>query len=819
MGNSTKELVNAFNLNNYGIDKVNTNFTVEGKRIVGLFASGTNTKEYLRRIREEIIKQHYSDGTEVASEYYNLNYFPFVLDANLDKEDLGNGIVKVKLADSTDNRVIRNLKVHFANEFEGAVRSKVAALLQELVGITKEQAYEWVNGTVGTGAIGSPYLYCIAFSNEYLEKRYNSRIFELLKSLYISEFNSRLEACGLKSSNFYEYKDGMLYIKNVSDKVVRSVTEYVKGRVALDFRTPGSVESKVKNCKNVLSELILKATGKFVDGYDYDDFTNKNKIKNGHSFALIPFIEENGQLKSLSSRDASKIKGGIFNDFHCISDIRGKTANPQFANCKEPVYAFSNKQIAQLLPKIMGSPIAYNQINGRFEFAVDLENFKRRSSSRSSSTVTSPLNSPTHAERPRTPLEQTGARFFESREDRDSGLDDSPPQLKDSGSSSGGPSSGLTELSSPTQKFPKRSRGEGLERLLRQGSEREEGKGGLFQLVPGEIDSSQSTGDQSQLSLSRSSSISSPIAWDDSTFLNPEVSNEEPKKQQVTKEKEEEKLFKALLYWFNLNNYALDPPHTNFIVKNGKIASLIDDSVDVKEYLEEIIDKTKEEYCVNKEEAYDLNEFPFQFLSNCEKNQETTVVANISRGALLNLKELFSREHEGKVEIKDIDINIVEKAVKSEKDKWVNFQVQEHGLSPKKAIKTCYPDESVLEYISITKDKGGYWINRDYDGSEVESFRKEQWPAKGTSKAEKMKSEDNKGSGISSAEATDAENVSSKAEATTSGYESMDCENTRGGSPKRTLELSVGMEELTISTDLYATKAEQHSSIKKFRSN
>ncbi|CAN2107340.1 hypothetical protein WWILAPA82_07210 [Wolbachia pipientis] len=819
MGNSTKELVNAFNLNNYGIDKVNTNFTVEGKKIVGLFASGTNTKEYLRRIGEEIIKQHYSDGTEVASEYYNLNYFPFVLDANPDKEDLGNGIVKVKLADSTDNGVIRNLKVHFANEFEGAVRSKVAALLQELVGITKEQAYEWVNGTVGTGAIGSPYLYCIAFSNEYLKKRYNSRIFELLKSLYISEFNSRLEACGLKSSDFYEYKDGMLYIKNVSDKVVRSVTEYVKGRVALDFRTPGSVESKVGNCKNVLSELILKATGKFVDGYDYDDFTNKNKIKNGHSFALIPFIEENGQLKSLSSRNASKINGGIFNGFHCISDIRGKTANPQFANCKEPVYAFSNKQIAQLLPKIMGSPIAYNQINGRFEFAVDLENFKRRSSSRSSSTVTSPLNSPTHAEPPRTPLEQTGARFFESRGDRGSGLGDSPPQLKDSGSSSGGPSSGLTELSSPTQEFPKRSRGEGLERPPRQGSEREEGKGGLFQLVPGEMDSSQSTGDQSQLSLSRSSSISSPIAWDDSTFLNPEVSNEEPKKQQVTKEKEEEKLFKALLYWFNLNNYALDPPHTNFIVKNGKIASLIDDSVDVKEYLEEIIDKTKEEYRVNKEEAYDLNEFPFQFLSNCEKNQETTVVANISRGALLNLKELFSREHEGKVEIKDIDINIVEKAVKSEKDKWVNFQVQEHGLSPKKAIKTCYPDESVLEYISITKDKGGYWINRDYDGSEVESFRKEQWPAKGTSKAEKMKSEDNKDSGISSAEATDAENVSSKAEATTSGYESMDCENTRGGSPKRTLELSVGMEKLTTSTDLYATKAEQHSSIKKFRSN
>ncbi|UPA54904.1 hypothetical protein MWH06_06570 [Wolbachia pipientis] len=57
--------------------------------------------------------------------------------------------------------------------------------------------------------------------------------------------------------------------------------------------------------------------------------------------------------------------------------------------------------------------------------------------------------------------------------------------------------------------------------------------------------------------------------------------------------------------------------------------------------------------------------------------------------------------------------------------------------------------------------------------------------AKGKSKAGKVKSEDNKDSGYSSGFVTDAENVSSKAEATTSGYESTDCENTRGGSPKR----------------------------------
>ncbi|WP_341812191.1 hypothetical protein [Wolbachia endosymbiont (group A) of Conops quadrifasciatus] len=66
MGNSTKELVNAFNFNNYSSNKINTNFTVEGKKIVGLFASDTSAEEYLQGIGEEIIKRQYLGGTEVA---------------------------------------------------------------------------------------------------------------------------------------------------------------------------------------------------------------------------------------------------------------------------------------------------------------------------------------------------------------------------------------------------------------------------------------------------------------------------------------------------------------------------------------------------------------------------------------------------------------------------------------------------------------------------------------------------------------------------------------------------------------------------------
>lgn len=114
--NFATELVNAFNLRNYYLDDVNTNFTVKGNKIVGLFASDVEIKKYFQEIKKEIIKRHY--GTEeVAGKYYNLNYFPFVFDVNSKWKAKEKAIREVELADSTNNEVIRNLKVHFANGF------------------------------------------------------------------------------------------------------------------------------------------------------------------------------------------------------------------------------------------------------------------------------------------------------------------------------------------------------------------------------------------------------------------------------------------------------------------------------------------------------------------------------------------------------------------------------------------------------------------------------------------------------------------------------------------------------------------------------
>jgi hypothetical protein len=178
MGDSIKELINVFNLNNYAIDNVNTNFAVEDKKkkIVGLFASDTDVEEYLQKVGEKIIKLHCCTR-EAASNFYNLCYFPFVLGTNANKRCLGEGKMAVELADFISSEVIHNLKLHFVNEFERVVGFKVIAGLKE-EGVTEEEARKWLEGTIQVGAMSSPYMCCIAFSDEYFEREgYGSEIF------------------------------------------------------------------------------------------------------------------------------------------------------------------------------------------------------------------------------------------------------------------------------------------------------------------------------------------------------------------------------------------------------------------------------------------------------------------------------------------------------------------------------------------------------------------------------------------------------------------------------------------------------------------
>ncbi|MDG7057204.1 MAG: hypothetical protein LKM43_03590 [Wolbachia endosymbiont of Penenirmus auritus] len=381
------ELVNAFNLNNYYSDNIYTNFTMQngtkGDKIVSLFKRGGDIKEYLKEVREEVIKRHFCIE-EVAGEFYNLNCFPFVFDGSFSKKrKRTDKNVVIKLADPIDDEAIRNLKLHFAREFQQAAEMIAMSNLEKGARMTEAEALICVRRSILLEKTDRRYLYCISFSDKYCkEKGYPPRFLEVFKNIYVTAFNSRLEKCGLKSSDFYEYRDNKLYIKDTTDiNVIKDIVKYVKGRIALDFRTPGEEDSKVENCKDVISDLIFKVTGKFVDGYDYDVFTDEGRAR-GYNFALIPLVEVNSRLSPLSKEDVDKINAEfypIFGDVVLIN-IKGKTEDEdkQIADSKGPVYAFSNREIARLLPVIMHSPIAYNKEFGRFEFAVNLEKFRNR---------------------------------------------------------------------------------------------------------------------------------------------------------------------------------------------------------------------------------------------------------------------------------------------------------------------------------------------------------------------------------------------------------------------------------------------------------
>ncbi|MGL9779406.1 MAG: hypothetical protein ACR5K5_04065 [Wolbachia sp.] len=779
-----RALVSAFNVNNYDFNAVKTNFTLQSRYgkdcIVVLFDKGMKDyqcSEYLYNIKRKIVGEFYGieegDTDEVVLNTANLIFdvesFPFNNYKGSWSVGKHGGFEFVA---PIDKGVIFNLKSH------------LASLLKKDV-IVGMPTCSIVTNSFNKGK----YLCHSKFPDKELRKQF--------ESMFLFRMEERYENA---PKNPLKVEGNSVYIKDVFDdaRFVDSITRRAAWRIGIDLGVSNDVDHSVMLLKDSIINSFYQSTKTIVAGFMCASPLNREEAS-----ILIPIMQDCRGARFLTKEEARDINHAFNNVV--LDDVSDKTQATFKVNGSSAIYGidFSNKEISHcVVTKIIESSV----INKDHELAIDPELHLQ---------ALSPAQSPVRVPN--------------------------------------GPSSGLTELSSLIQEFPTRDQNVVLKDSPRRESEKFpvllpvnqlDVPGTSRKFLPRSHLSSSVTNPHSSKCVSAAKNVragtnpwaqpigflsspapsAGPSLWQPSRPLSRKGANEsgsawasqpigfwslqssnlkedckkiyedfEEAYEKIVSDsslsKEEQELSKALLYWFNLNNYALDPPHTNFIVKNGKIASLIDDSVDVKEYLQEVIDKTKEEYCVNKKEAYDLNEFPFKFLSNCEKNQETTVVANISHGALLNLKELFSQGHEGKVEIKDIDINIVKKAVKSKKDKWVNFQVREHGLSPKAAIETCCPDESALEYISITKGEGGHWIDRNYDASEVKSFREERWPAKGTSKAEKMKSEDNKDSGYSSGFVTDAENVSSKADAiTSSGYESMDCENTGGGSPKRKSE-------------------------------
>ncbi|WP_341812156.1 hypothetical protein [Wolbachia endosymbiont (group A) of Conops quadrifasciatus] len=898
---TVRALVSAFNIHNYARNTVKTNFTLQsrggGDCIVVSFDKGMKgyqCEKYLDSIKGKIIREFYgieeSNDAEIldtAKLIFDVNSFPFENYEDVKsfsfKNYKGDWLVdkqgRIEFVTPVDQGVIFNLKSHLASSLEKDVLEDMR-----------------VSSTTVPFNKGK-YLCHSKFPDKESRKQFEREFLSRMENRYgyRSVFKKPLKVEG-----------NSVYIRDVFDdaRFIDSVTRYKAWLVGMYLGVDSSANHKVKLFKDMIVESIGQLTGVTIYG-----FVCASPLDREEASVLISLVLDSGRRRVLTNEEALKLNYAfnyaVFNDLygriqgellidrrngiygidfsdkeisHCVITkiIESSVINKDHELSIDPELHFRALSPAQSPfnspthagPSGLRTPPRQRQEDR--DSGYDSNSPPKPKDSGSSHGVPGPLTELSDMEWKSTTQSQDGALEGSPRQGSEKSLLHNPVNLAGT-SGELPPRSHLSyttvsyDVSGPSSSS--QSVGAVQNRWLPQGTSENKripsmqltkpGPSGLSwsQSRPSSWKGANESGSAWTSTLGSYSSPPPLIPSSDSSVPGSRLpvarsSSSKGASERRTSDKplteEEEKLFKALLYAFNLNNYIQEYPHTNFIVENGKIASSINDGVDVKEYLKELRNSMIEEYYRTEEkakEACDLNEFPFKFLSNCEKNQEITVVANISSGALSNLKKLFIREHERKVEIEDININIVEEAVKSKKNIWVNSQIRRRGekggyyekVRPYEAITTCYPDESNLEYIPIIKDKGGYCLDRKYSSEEVESFIKQWRRPKGKSVAGKGKPEDNKDSGYSSGFVTDAEKVSSNDEPMDyqasshvqqqnpwSDNEGNSRESSRSGnsnsSSKRALELSV--ENLRISTKLDATKTEQQCSpAKKSRRN
>ncbi|QDH19365.1 hypothetical protein wCauA_06320 [Wolbachia endosymbiont of Carposina sasakii] len=339
-----KELVNAFNVSNYG-SKVNTNFVVEGDNIVVKFNCGRRSaKRYLSQMARDLVREYYSDEF-VACHVFDLESFPFHFDKKWLKYDKKTRITKLTVP--IDSRVIFNLKVHFAEEFENDVEDRVIKKIDEKHHLGKKRIEETLNASIKQAKMdpSSSYIKCLLFNGPNLQ------------TYFVMALQAQMEEHGCSYSDFYHIDGNKVYVKDVENiGFIRNITEASKKEVGYNFYLQHSdnLKVKAKHYKDAIGELIFRLTEISIHRYYYDEFIDKDKISNGDRFAFIPTIKEGNISRYLNRGEANKINAQFGYDL--LTDIKGQTETTRSGRFGG-VYAFSNRQIALLIPVIIENSV------------------------------------------------------------------------------------------------------------------------------------------------------------------------------------------------------------------------------------------------------------------------------------------------------------------------------------------------------------------------------------------------------------------------------------------------------------------------------
>ncbi|MDE5057853.1 hypothetical protein OZD61_03580 [Wolbachia endosymbiont of Drosophila bocki] len=454
----TEKLITAFNADNLFYNAVNTNLTLEGGTsgdcIVIKFDKDMDYKRgmsYMKSLKEKLIKRFFitEDDAGIA---FDMRSFPF----NLTEGKLQPSKEGIKYVVPVSEGTILNLKCYLMFSFAKDIGKK----LGEIFGV------EYIDNSFGYAEFDHKYyLYCM-----YCEDKE-------VRDKFVELFQSDITSYNNVSSELFDVEGDYVYIKDVFKNNIPLIDRMIERSFWLEGRylqVPSSENKYVESMKHRIVSLInAKSSIQFYHTFCASYLDSK---ENSVFIPIVPSAD--GSFRFLTQKEAKNID----KVFGCsvLHNIDGCITEKQLVellgeDCVKGIYGinFYDKETSRC---VMSKVIQESVINKDHELSIDPGlRFQALSPAQS------PLNSPTHAGPSglRTPPKQR-------QEDRDSGIGESPPQLKDSAarSPSGDPRSSVEQVQ--TQRLPTRSQDGALEGPPRQWSEREGGKGGAVSVGAGE---------------------------------------------------------------------------------------------------------------------------------------------------------------------------------------------------------------------------------------------------------------------------------------------------------------------------------------------
>ncbi|KLT22293.1 hypothetical protein wVul_1227 [Wolbachia endosymbiont of Armadillidium vulgare str. wVulC] len=414
----TQQLIKAFNVDNRYNRIIDTNFTLlennfRKDEIVIKFDKNMTDKQcmvYLHDLKSKMVERFFPNA-EDANVAFNVQSFPF----NLAKGDLRHRKGKCKeYVVPIDDGTLFNLKSYLMSSF-------AQCTIEKLTGIFGEEYMD--TSTEGVEFDHERYLYSTDFGNKGVRGK------------FIELFLKDITTYDGAPCNIFKIEDNEVSIRDIfkgNPRLIESMIERQLWLMGRDLRTSNSKDKYVEEIKDRIISFISVKTGIKIDGIFRAAYLGSEE----NSLLIPNVLDVDGEPRWLTRREVKNINEAFGHDV--LNNVQEFMTERQLKelqreNYKEGIYGinFYDKKIScYVLNKIIESSVI-NEDKG-YKLSIDPARVPK---------LSPPLDSPL----PKTPPQE--------KEDRDSGIETTPPKPKGSAACSSSDSSPEKDPTSLIKRF------------------------------------------------------------------------------------------------------------------------------------------------------------------------------------------------------------------------------------------------------------------------------------------------------------------------------------------------------------------------------